>query len=194
MIRELQQLEDEYPALVLADSPTQRVGGEPLEHFEKVEHIEAMYSLGNAFNNEELREFDQRIKRIIGESVEYVCELKLDGLAISLTYENGWLIRSATRSDGSIGEEITSNLRTIRSVPLSVEETGMFEIRGEAFMPQQSFITLNKEREQNDKQLFANPRNAAAGSLRQLDPQIAADRNLDVYLFGIGAWEGKHCE
>ncbi|HLQ72588.1 MAG TPA: NAD-dependent DNA ligase LigA [Bacillota bacterium] len=194
MLRELQLLEEEYPALVLADSPTQRVGGEPLEHFEKVEHIEAMYSLGNAFNNEELREFDQRIKRIIGESVEYVCELKLDGLAISLTYENGWLIRGATRGDGSIGEEITSNLRTIRSVPLSVEETGMFEIRGEAFMPQQSFITLNKEREQNDKQLFANPRNAAAGSLRQLDPQIAADRNLDVYLFGIGAWEGKHCE
>lgn len=190
-LQELIQLETQFPEFIASDSPTQRVGGEPLEKFQKVEHRVPMLSLGNAFNEADLRDYNRRITQLLGESVVYICELKIDGLAISLTYENGEFVRGSTRGDGTIGEDITANLRTIRSIPLSIQEKEIIEIRGEAFMPQQSFLALNQFREKNNEELFANPRNAAAGSLRQLDPEIAASRNLDIYLFGYGDWQAN---
>lgn len=190
-MRELIELETAYPDMITADSPTQRVGAEPLEGFEKVEHTVPMLSLGNAFNAEEIRDFDRRVREGIGQQVEYVCELKIDGLAVNLTYEDGQFRQGSTRGDGTVGEDITSNLRTIRSVPLSIKEQGLIEVRGEAFMPHRSFLALNEAKMQHEEEPFANPRNAAAGSLRQLDPKIAAKRNLDVFLYGVGQWEGK---
>ncbi|HEX6594097.1 MAG TPA: NAD-dependent DNA ligase LigA [Bacillota bacterium] len=188
-LQQLRKLEKTFPELITPNSPTQRVGGKPLDAFEKVQHRVPMLSLGNAFNEADLRDFDQRIKNMIDEPVHYVCELKIDGLAVSLTYENGQFVRAATRGDGTTGEDITSNMRTIRSIPLTITETETLEVRGEAFMPQQSFLALNEERKKNGEALFANPRNAAAGSLRQLDPRIAASRNLDVFIYGVGEWE-----
>ncbi|HEY4601530.1 MAG TPA: NAD-dependent DNA ligase LigA [Cerasibacillus sp.] len=190
-LRELDKLEEKFPELITADSPTQRVGDQPLESFQKVRHAIPMLSLGNAFNADELRDFDRRVKQAIGKEVTYICELKFDGLAVSLRYEGGQLVQGATRGDGTIGEDITSNLRTIRSIPLSIQEENTIEVRGEAFMPHRSFLALNKQREEQGQDLFANPRNAAAGSLRQLDPKIAASRNLDVFWYGVGVWEGK---
>lgn len=190
LFHELLALEAEHPDLVDSHSPTKRVGAEPLDAFEKVEHEIPMLSLGNAFDAEELKDFHRRVTTGLGvEEVTYVCELKIDGLAVSLTYDNGQLVQGATRGDGQIGEEITSNLRTIKSLPLSIAETGRLEVRGEAFMPEVSFEQLNKEREAAGETVFANPRNAAAGSLRQLDPKIAASRNLDIFLYGYGTWE-----
>lgn len=191
---ELEELEEQHPEYIYEHSPTQRVGGEPLEAFEKVDHRVPMLSLGNAFNEEDLRQFDRRVKDRVGNDVVYVCELKIDGLAISLTYDNGKFIQGATRGDGTTGEDITMNLRTIRSLPLSIQEQGFIEVRGEAFMPQASFLSLNEERSKRDEVPFANPRNAAAGSLRQLDPKIAASRNLDVYLFGYGEWQAENIQ
>ena len=186
----LLRLESDFPELVRTDSPTKRVGAEPLDKFTKVEHEIPMLSLGNAFNEEELRAFDRRVKNGLGkEKVAYVCELKIDGLAVSLLYENGEVVRGSTRGDGRIGEDITSNLRTVKTVPLSTNETATFEVRGEAFMPHASFVHLNEKREKKGDEPFANPRNAAAGSLRQLDPKIAASRNLDLFLYGYGIWE-----
>lgn len=187
LLRRLEALENMFPDLVTEDSPTQRVGGEPLDHFEKVRHETPMLSLGNAFNVHELREFDHRVKRVAGVSqVAYTCELKIDGLAISLRYESGRLKTGATRGDGTIGEDITQNLKTIPAVPLRLREAVDIEVRGEAYMPKQAFIRLNDERKQRGETLFANPRNAAAGSLRQLDPRIAAERSLNVFMHGIG--------
>lgn len=198
LFHELIQLEEQFPDLVVPYSPTQRVGAEPLDAFEKIEHEVPMRSLANAFDEQELRDFHRRVVTGLGKEVEYVCELKIDGLAVTLIYENGHFVRGATRGDGQVGEDITSNLRTIRSVPLQIKETRTIEVRGEAYMPQQSFLALNEERAKNDEALFANPRNAAAGSLRQLDPRIAASRNLDLFLFGYGKWEvtelTKHSE
>lgn len=191
LYEELLSLEEKFPQYKLANSPTQRVGDQPLDAFKKVEHRVSMLSLSNAFNEEDLRQFDRRVQERLNKSVHYVCELKIDGLAVSLTYEEGNLIQGATRGDGNIGEDITQNLRTIRSIPLRIEEEGLIEVRGEAFMPKESFLSLNEQREKQGEALFANPRNAAAGSLRQLDPKIAAERNLDVYLFGYGEWQGK---
>lgn len=191
LYEELKALEEKHPEYISEYSPTQRVGGEPLEAFEKVEHVVPMLSLDNAFHESDLRRFDHRIRERLGEDIAYVCELKIDGLAISLTYEDGKLVHGATRGDGNIGEDITQNLRTIRSIPLTIREKGLLEVRGEAFMPQASFLALNEMRRENNEVPFANPRNAAAGSLRQLDPKIAANRHLDVYLFGYGAWEAK---
>lgn len=188
-LRELEAIESNYPELITPQSPTQRVGAEPLDSFQKVEHEIPMLSLGNAFSDEDLKDFDTRVRKEVGDEIEYVCELKIDGLAISLSYEDGQFVRGATRGDGTIGEDITSNLRTIRSLPLTIKDTGTIEVRGEAFMPHDSFLSLNEAREKNDQDLFANPRNAAAGSLRQLDPKIAAERNLDVFLFGYGEWQ-----
>lgn len=188
-LRELQEIESEYPELITSQSPTQRVGAEPLGSFQKVEHLIPMLSLGNAFNDDDLKDFDTRVRKIVGDDVEYVCELKIDGLAISLSYEDGQFVRGATRGDGTIGEDITRNLRTIRSLPLTIKDTGTIEVRGEAFMPHHSFLSLNEAREKAEQDLFANPRNAAAGSLRQLDPKIAAERNLDVFIFGYGEWQ-----
>lgn len=199
LFHELLQLETDYPDLVDKHSPTKRVGAEPLDNFEKVEHEVPMLSLSNSFDAVELRDFHRRVSTGLGkEQVTYVCELKIDGLAISLMYEDGKFVRGATRGDGTVGENITSNLRTIRSVPLSIDEKRTIEVRGEAFMSKRSFMALNETREKEGEALFANPRNAAAGSLRQLDPKIAASRNLDLFLFGYGAWEvteiTKHSE
>ncbi len=190
-MRELKELEDAHPEYITADSTSQRVGGEPLAAFQKVQHQVPMLSLGNAFSEEELRDFDRRISQAADNSYAYVCELKIDGLAVSLTYENGQFVRGATRGDGTTGEDITGNLRTIRSIPLTIKEKGTIEVRGEAFMPHRSFLALNKAREAEEKELFANPRNAAAGSLRQLDPKIAAARNLDIFLYGVGQWHAE---
>lgn len=185
LLQRLKDLEEMFPELITEDSPTQRVGGEPLDYFEKVEHTIPMLSLGNAFNEQDIREFDRRIKQGVGEDYAYVCELKIDGLAVSLRYENGKFVQGATRGDGVIGEDITSNLRTIRSLPLRLKENVSLEVRGEAFMPKKSFEQLNRLREEKGEDIFANPRNAAAGSLRQLDPKIAASRNLDIFLYNI---------
>ena len=191
LLRELQQLEQEFPELITEDSPTQRVGGEPLDSFQKVQHNVPMLSLGNAFNEQDLRDFAKRASNGTEETVTFVCELKIDGLAISLTYENGKFVRGATRGDGTTGEDITTNLKTIRSIPLSIKEQGTLEVRGEAFMPHKSFLALNEAREEREEEPFANPRNAAAGSLRQLDPKIADKRNLDIFLYGVGEWAGS---
>lgn len=185
LMQELIQLEEQFPKLRTANSPSQRVGGEVLEGFKKVEHEIPMLSLGNAFNGSDLRDFDRRVRQAVGDT-SYVCELKIDGLAVSLRYENGQFIQGSTRGDGTVGEDITTNLRTIRSIPLQLNEEVTIEVRGEVFMPKKSFVKLNEEREENGEDLFANPRNAAAGSLRQLDPKVAASRNLDVFLYAIG--------
>ncbi|MGE7218275.1 NAD-dependent DNA ligase LigA [Priestia koreensis] len=184
-LHELIKLEQEYPELLVAHSPTQRVGGQILDAFEKVEHRTPMLSLGNAFNQEDLRDFDRRVRQAVGDRFSYVCELKIDGLAISLRYENGYFVQGATRGDGTIGEDITANLKTIRSIPLHISDEHTLEVRGEAYMPKKSFEKLNKVKEENGEMLFANPRNAAAGSLRQLDPKIAAKRSLDIFLYAM---------
>ncbi|WP_330949465.1 NAD-dependent DNA ligase LigA [Virgibacillus sp. MG-45] len=190
-LQELRQLEEAFPELITVDSPTQRVGDKPLEGFTKVEHSIPMLSLGNAFNEQDLRDFARRASQGTDTPPTYVCELKIDGLAVSLRYENGQFVQGSTRGDGTVGEDITSNLRTINSIPLSIKDKHTIEVRGEAYMPHKSFLKLNKAREENGEELFANPRNAAAGSLRQLDPKIAASRSLDVFLYGVGEWEGK---
>ncbi|EHL78092.1 NAD-dependent DNA ligase LigA [Bacillus smithii] len=186
LMQELIEIENAFPELRTPDSPTQRVGGQPLEAFQKVRHDIPMLSLANAFGEGDLRDFDRRVRESLNEEYSYVCELKIDGLAVSLTYENGVFVQGSTRGDGAIGEDITMNLRTIHSIPLRLKEPVSIEVRGEAFMPKKSFEKLNREREERGETLFANPRNAAAGSLRQLDPKIAASRNLDIFLYGIG--------
>ncbi|MEQ6388139.1 NAD-dependent DNA ligase LigA [Bacillaceae bacterium S4-13-58] len=188
-MRELMELEEKFPEFQSPDSPSQRVGGEPLESFQKVQHIIPMLSLGNAFNDQELRDFDRRVREGTNKEVTYVCELKIDGLAVSLRYEEGVFVQGATRGDGTEGEDITHNLRTIKSIPLRLNHPESIEVRGEAFMPKKSFVALNEAKEERGEDPFANPRNAAAGSLRQLDPKIAASRNLDIFLYGIGYWE-----
>lgn len=186
LMRELIELEENFPELKSTDSPTVRVGGPVLDVFEKVVHQIPLLSLGNAFNDQDLRDFDRRVRQAVGDDYSYVCELKIDGLAVSLRYEDGLFVQGATRGDGTIGEDITSNLKTIKSMPLRLRENVSIEVRGEAFMPKRSFEALNKLKEEKGEEPFANPRNAAAGSLRQLDPKIAASRNLDVFLYGIG--------
>src|SRR5690625_2170962 len=189
------EIETEHPDLITPDSPSQRVGGEPLDRFVKVEHSTPMLSLANAFNEQDLRDFDRRIRETLElETVDYVAELKIDGLAVSLRYQDGSFVQGATRGDGTIGEEITQNLRTIRSIPLSIDEKNTIEVRAEVFMPKKSFLTLNERREKEELDLFANPRNAAAGSLRQLDPKIAAKRNLDIFIYAVGEWQAGTIE
>ncbi|MEH7299214.1 NAD-dependent DNA ligase LigA [Neobacillus drentensis] len=186
LMQELLELEEKFPELKTPDSPSVRVGGAVLDVFEKVEHRTPMLSLGNAFNEQDLKDFDRRIRQAVGGDFSYVCELKIDGLAVSLRYEDGLFIQGATRGDGTIGEDITANLKTIQSIPLRLRENVSLEVRGEAYMPKRSFEALNEKRAERSEELFANPRNAAAGSLRQLDPKIAASRKLDVFLYGIG--------
>ena len=186
LMLELIKLEAEYPETVTPDSPTQRVGHAVVGRFAQVEHRIPLLSLGNAFNKRELEEFDERVRRWAGQEVDYVCELKYDGLAVSLTYENGIFIQGATRGDGQIGEDVTQNLRTVRAIPLRLAEPVSLEVRGEVFMPKQAYEVLNQERAARGESLFANPRNAAAGSLRQLDPKITASRRLDIYVYSIG--------
>ncbi|MGM9932992.1 NAD-dependent DNA ligase LigA [Pradoshia sp.] len=187
LYKELVAIEQAFPELQTEESPTQRVGGQVLDAFQKVEHITPMLSLGNAFNEQDLRDFDRRVKQGLGtDSYSYICELKIDGLAVSLRFEDGLFVKGATRGNGTIGEDITANLRTIRSIPLRLNQPYTMEVRGEAYMPKKSFVSLNQKKEENGEEPFANPRNAAAGSLRQLDPRIAASRNLDIFLYGIG--------
>lgn len=189
LMRELTALETEYPALVTPDSPTQRVGAKPLTEFPEVRHITPMLSLANALSEDEMRAFDNRIKEKLEiDTVEYAAETKLDGLAISLQYEQGRLVLGATRGDGATGEDVTLNLRTIKSIPLRLKGKcpAQLEVRGEVYMRKQGFRDLNKAQEQAGQKLFANPRNAAAGSLRQLDPAITAKRSLSFFAHGAG--------
>ncbi|ASB59952.1 NAD-dependent DNA ligase LigA [Bacillus sp. A053] len=185
LMQELIAIEEEHPDLRTPDSPTQRVGGAVLEAFQKVTHGTPMLSLGNAFNADDLRDFDRRVRQAVGDDVAYNVELKIDGLAVSLRYEDGYFVRGATRGDGTTGEDITENLKTIRNIPLKMNRELSIEVRGEAYMPKRSFEALNEERIKNEEEPFANPRNAAAGSLRQLDPKIAAKRNLDIFVYSI---------
>lgn len=204
MMVRLREIEAEYPDSVPADSPTQRVGGRASSQFTEVRHLEPLLSLGNVFSAEELRAFDERVNGGLpeGSRVEYVMEPKIDGLACSLIYENGRLVRAATRGDGTVGENVTANVRTIRSIPLVLKapegETlpELLDVRGEVYMPRHAFMQLNEQRAERGESEFANPRNAAAGSLRQLDPQVTASRSLSFfayYLVGEGARE-KHSE
>jgi DNA ligase (NAD+) len=185
LLHELIALEEKHPDWVTSDSPSQRIGGEVLEGFTKVAHKTPMLSLANAFNEQDLLDFDRRVREKVGDDREYMCELKIDGLAVSLEYDAGRYKRGATRGDGTVGEDITANLRTIRSVPMKLKRDFSIEVRGEAFMPKESFKKLNEKREEEGLVLFANPRNAAAGSLRQLDTKIAASRNLDIFLYAV---------
>lgn len=185
LMQELQALEAQFPQLQTPDSPSRRVGGKPAEGFVKVRHEISMLSLGNAFGPEDMREFDRRVRELAGGDVAYVCELKIDGLAVSLRYEGGLLVRGATRGDGETGEDITANIRTIQSVPLRLAEPVTLEVRGEAYLPKPAFERLNALREARGEPLFANPRNAAAGSLRQLDPRVAAHRRLAVFVYSL---------
>jgi DNA ligase (NAD+) len=194
LMQELKQLEEEHPQFLTPDSPTQRVGAAPVEAFGVVEHPLPLLSLGNAFSQEELKAWYTRTSKLIGgKQFNFTCEHKIDGLAVALTYVNGRLTTGATRGDGFRGENITQNLRTIRSIPLSVpkEAPPRFEVRGEVFLPKAGFHRLNKERAEEGLPLFANPRNAAAGSVRQLDPRITAKRPLDIYIYMLGYAEGK---
>lgn len=184
MMDELIKLETNNPQLVRSDSPTLKVGGEIVSSFKKVTHEVPMMSLGDVFNIDEIREFDERVRKVVPK-VSYVCELKIDGLSVSLKYEKGKLVRAATRGDGVTGEDITHNVRTIKNVPLSLPEDIDIEVRGEIYMPISSFNKLNDEREKNGENLFANPRNAAAGSVRQLDSKVAASRNLATFLYHL---------
>ncbi|MGH2398656.1 MAG: NAD-dependent DNA ligase LigA [bacterium] len=194
LIRELQQLEQRFPEFIIPDSPTQRVGAPPAEAFATVRHRQAMRSLANAFSDEELQAWAKRVQSALGtQPVAYVCELKIDGAAISLTYKQGRFVQGATRGDGVQGEDVTPNLRTISSIPLrlrSAKPPALLEIRGEVFLSTQAFEAINTERAAQDLPQFANPRNAASGSLRQLDPRITASRPLDIFVYGTGAVDG----
>jgi DNA ligase (NAD+) len=198
--QELERLEAEHPDLITPDSPTQRVGGTPSDQFARVRHRSPMLSLQNAFEEEEIRAWDRRVRQVVGDRVAYVCELKIDGLAISLGYAGGRLVRAATRGDGQVGEDVTANIRTLRSVPLRIEpQEGLpeeFEVRGEVYFPLTAFDRLNRELEASGRPAFVNPRNAAAGTVRQLDPRITAGRNLQSFMYTLdpagpnrGQWE-----
>ena len=225
LLQRLQELEQQNPELITSDSPTQRVGGRPVEGFAQVVHRRPMLSLDNSYNIEELRAFDQRCQRLAdGRAIEYVAELKIDGLSLALHYEDRVLARAVTRGDGRIGEEVTANARTIRSIPLRLRETGTskisdlkseisknnsrgaglkshnsnlkselsnVEVRGEAFIPRKVFERINNEREDQNEPRFANPRNAAAGTLRQLDPKITASRRLEMFAYDLLSGERK---
>ncbi|WP_286678600.1 NAD-dependent DNA ligase LigA [Candidatus Aquicultor secundus] len=194
LMRELIAIETEHPELVTPDSPTQRVGGEPSQAFKPVRHRARMMSLANAFSFEELAAFFNRISGELGtDQIELVCELKIDGVAVSLTYEHGMYVNAATRGDGEVGEDITANVKTIQSLPLRLfleAPPDVLEVRGEAFLSKEQFKQINEEREELGIPLFANPRNAAAGSLRQLDPKVSAKRNLDMFVYALGYVEG----
>ena len=193
LMQELIKLEGEFPEFATADSPTQRVGGEVADGFAEVVHTVQMQSLADVFSKDELYEFDSRVRTALGdESVEYVTEMKIDGLSVSLEYENGLFTRGSTRGNGFVGEDITQNLKTIPGIPLKLNEPLPFiEVRGEVYMPKKSFLRLNEQREASGEPVFANPRNAAAGSLRQLDSRIAAERKLDIFVFNLQRIEGK---
>ncbi|MBR2500504.1 MAG: NAD-dependent DNA ligase LigA, partial [Clostridia bacterium] len=191
-LRELVALEEKYPDAVDPASPTKRVGGAPLSEFDTVEHKVLMQSLTDAFSKDEILEFDERVKNTLNEDYEYVVEYKIDGLSVSLEYENGILVRGSTRGDGKTGEDVTQNLKTINSIPLKLKENvERLEVRGEVFIGKRDFCKLNEEKEKMGEPLFANSRNTAAGSLKQLDSTIAAKRRLDIFIFNIQDIVGK---
>src|ERR1700756_4155588 len=192
LVEQLQRLEAEHPLLITPDSPTQRVGGKPREGFVKVRHSSPMLSLDNTYSEEELRGWERRVHELSGRSdVDYVCELKLDGMSLALTYEDSRLARGVTRGDGTTGEDVTLNVRTVRSIPLSIPKERLkkagipadFEVRGELLMPLSSFKQMNEERESRGLSLFANPRNATAGTVRQLESRVTAERRLDYFSY-----------
>ncbi|MCK5362135.1 MAG: NAD-dependent DNA ligase LigA, partial [Gammaproteobacteria bacterium] len=190
LLRELASLENQYPELIIPESPTQRVGSAPAEAFGEITHVVPMLSLANAFEEQELVDFDRRVReRLDVDLVEYAAETKLDGLAASIRYEDGLLVSAATRGDGTRGEDVTRNIRTIKSVPLHLRGDDfprVLEVRGEVFMTDEGFRRLNEEQARREEKVFANPRNAAAGGLRQLDPRITATRPLSMYCYGVG--------
>ena len=194
MLRQLEELEAAHPELITPDSPTQRVGGQASDSFRQVVHQVPLQSLQDVFSPEELLDFDRRVREG-AEQVEYLVEPKVDGLSVALEYQDGVFIRGATRGDGQVGEDVTENLRTIKSIPLKIEGApGRLTVRGEVYMPKKTFAQLNEARELQGKPLFANPRNAAAGSMRQLDPKVAAARGLDIVIFNIQYWDGPAFE
>src|SRR3954451_19832257 len=197
LINELRGIEAEHPELLTPDSPTQRVGGRPLDKFEQVRHLQPMLSLANARGEEELRAWEGRIRNLLAKEgleearLEYVSEPKIDGLAISLVYEDGVLVRGATRGNGEVGEDVTQNLRTIGAIPLRVDDAPpLLEVRGEIYLPLAAFARLNEQRAEAGEPTFMNPRNSAAGSIRQLDPALAASRPLSMWTYGIGEVDG----
>ena len=196
LFRELLDLEQQFPELAQADSPSQRVGAAPLDKFPAFEHARPMLSLENAFNDDELREFDARVRRFLAtdQQIDYVCEMKLDGVAVELVYKQGRLVAGATRGNGLVGEQITENLRTLPSVPLVLQPPfpELLDVRGEVYMDLAAFQQLNRTREEDGQPVFANPRNATAGSLRQLDSQVTAKRPLKIFCYGLGRLEGTH--
>ncbi len=190
LVRELEGLEAAYPELSTADSPTQRVGGRPLDEFKKVAHRVPQWSFNDAFSEADLRAFDERIKKLLGREPEYTAELKIDGLKVVLTYENGILVTAATRGDGRVGEDVTQNVRTIPSVPLKLAKPVSVVVEGEVWMPKNVFHKLNTEKKKRGEELFANPRNVAAGSMRQLDPAVTRSRRLENFAYDIATIEG----
>jgi len=190
LLRELEEIEVEYPDLKTSDSPTQRVGGRPLDEFKKVPHVAPQWSFNDAFSEEDMHAFDQRVEKLLGRSCEYTAELKIDGLKIVLTYEKGVLVQAATRGDGKIGEDVTQNVRTIPSVPLKLSQPLNITVEGEVWMPKNVFDKLNAERKKMGEELFANPRNVAAGSIRQLDPAVTRKRRLENFAYDIALIEG----
>ena len=193
LMRELRGLEEAHPDIVTPDSPTQRVGAKPAEGFTQVQHTTPMLSLGNAFNLEELQSWHRRVKGLLDDAdFDLVCELKIDGLAVNLTYEDGLLTQGATRGDGQVGEDVTQNLRTVRSIPIALQgqPPARLEVRGEIYMPLEAFRRLNEERAERGEPLYANPRNTGAGSVRQLDPQVTASRNMQIWVYSLGGATG----
>ena len=193
LLRELRGLEADHPELLTPDSPTQRVGGEPSSAFSEVEHSRPMLSLGNAFDFDELAVWHKRITGLLdGATFDMVCELKIDGLAVNLTYEDGVLAQGATRGNGVTGEDVTRNLRTIRTIPLTLDGfvPPKLEVRGEVYLPKEEFHRLNREREERGEQLYANPRNTGAGTIRQLDPKVTASRNMEIWVYSLNSTEG----
>ena len=191
LLHELIAIEEKYPETVTADSPTHRVGGKADTQFTPVEHIVPMESLQDGFGEEDVLAFDQRVRAVIPNPT-YIVEPKIDGLSVSLEYENGLLVRGSTRGDGKVGEDVTANIRTIRNIPLKIEtDLPVLEVRGEVYMPREVFAELTTEQELNGEKTFKNPRNAAAGSLRQKNPKITSKRKLDIFTFNIQRIEGK---
>ncbi|MFK8243308.1 MULTISPECIES: NAD-dependent DNA ligase LigA [unclassified Facklamia] len=184
LYHQVEQIEKQHPEWITPESPTQRIGDQLLDGFKKVSHAQAMYSLGNAFNETDIESFIDRVTKAATGPVQFMCECKIDGLAVALTYENGRFVRGATRGDGTIGEDITTNLRTIPSIPLTLRQAATVEVRGEAYMPKEVFASLNAKRDEQGEVPLANPRNAAAGALRQINPQAAKERQLNIFLYG----------
>lgn len=194
MMKELQDLEEKYPEFKSESSPTQRVGGEALKEFKQVVHAVPLQSLQDVFSFNELKEWHERTSESLGHSPEYIVELKIDGLSVALLYEKGAFVRGATRGDGLVGEDVSLNLKTVKSIPLEIKDTNLLEVRGEVYMPRRSFLKLNEKREGEGQPIFANPRNAAAGSLRQLNPRITAGRRLDIFVFNVQRYGGRPFE